>query len=466
MRTSLSGIWPRARGPMLFLLAALLWPAALSAQAAAPLRLDVDKAVEMALSNNLSLHSTRIDVDAKKRKVDTAWNVFVPTVDVGGTLGRWNTEKSTIAPTSAPPFFGFVPLPGWTMSGRLSAELTINAALFEGLKSTRLDYESGLLTYEQAKRNIELKVRKGYFEILLLKENISIMQENLLAAEKREELAIQNYRAGLQPELTVLQARVAAANLKPMLAEMSNTLDAAIAMYVLNLGLPRNTRLEFESIIIPEFVNLDAEALRQEATNKRSDLLEIRLKLRQTESAKKITNYELKTPSLLLSWMFDPSFAGDPWKDSWIENDWNQSSGRFSATLAFRLNGLLPFASGKLGKTLTEFDEAKEQLSIALALTARGMETEVDSLVQKLEKSRRSVGALALNVELAERAYRLSEEAYKAGAKDLLDVQNAELELRKAQYEVLREKFNYITGLIDLEYAIGVPFGTLSRNGK
>jgi outer membrane protein TolC len=94
------------------------------------------------------------------------------------------------------------------------------------------------------------------------------------------------------------------------------------------------------------------------------------------------------------------------------------------------------------------------------------METEVDSLVQKLEKSRRSVGTLALNVSLAERAYRLSEEAYRAGAKDLLDVQNSELELRKARLEVLKEKFNYLTGLLDLEYAIGVPFGTLTRKAK
>jgi outer membrane protein TolC len=66
-------------------------------------------------------------------------------------------------------------------------------------------------------------------------------------------------------------------------------------------------------------------------------------------------------------------------------------------------------------------------------------------------------------VELAQRAYSLAEEAYRSGAKDLLDVQNAELELRKARNEVLKEKFNYLTGLLDLEYALGLPFGTFER---
>jgi hypothetical protein len=43
-------------------------------------------------------------------------------------------------------------------------------------------------------------------------------------------------------------------------------------------------------------------------------------------------------------------------------------------------------------------------------------------------------------------------------------VQNSELELRKARNEVLKEKFNYLTGLLDLEYALGLPFGSFERN--
>jgi hypothetical protein len=41
-------------------------------------------------------------------------------------------------------------------------------------------------------------------------------------------------------------------------------------------------------------------------------------------------------------------------------------------------------------------------------------------------------------------------------------VQNAELELKQAKVSVLEQQFNYLNGLIDLEYSIGVPFGTLS----
>jgi outer membrane protein TolC len=67
-------------------------------------------------------------------------------------------------------------------------------------------------------------------------------------------------------------------------------------------------------------------------------------------------------------------------------------------------------------------------------------------------------------VALAERAYGLSEQAFRAGLQDLLQVQNAELELKQAKVSALEQQFNYLNGLLDLEYSIGVPFGSLTSN--
>jgi outer membrane protein TolC len=68
-------------------------------------------------------------------------------------------------------------------------------------------------------------------------------------------------------------------------------------------------------------------------------------------------------------------------------------------------------------------------------------------------------------VNLAEQSYRLTEESYRAGLSDFLQVQSAELELRKARAGMTEQRFNYLTSLIDLEYSIGVPFGTLGNGG-
>jgi outer membrane protein TolC len=109
-------------------------------------------------------------------------------------------------------------------------------------------------------------------------------------------------------------------------------------------------------------------------------------------------------------------------------------------------------------------DDNIRGLNINLAQLIRGTELEIYSTLLSLEKIRTTTEAQGYTVNLAERSYRLTEEAYRAGLTELLEMQNAELELRKARLGVLEQNFSYIQGLIDLEYSIGVPFGTLSSS--
>ncbi|MGD9940799.1 MAG: TolC family protein [Clostridia bacterium] len=436
--------------------------------------LDIDQAVSLALTNNVGLASSRIDTAAKERKVDTAWNVFIPTVDVSGTMARMNVQSTTAGfapvPGGAAPaglydwFTSYsVEIPRWSASGSLSAQLMLNVALFEGMKNLQLDYEAGLITYAQARVQLERDVRKAYYSILLLQENVLLMEENVAAAERRADQAQANYQAGIVPELSLLQARVAAANLKPALEELRNAVTSSLAGFAMNLGLPRDTAIVLAGAPEPVFIHLDADKLTGSVASGRLEVRSMLKSLELIESARKLTALQLYSPSLILGLNFDPTFQGDPLEDSWfMDEGWKQRSGMFRATLSYRLNGLLPLT--KEAQALVELDESREKLRIALAQSIRGMETEVDSIVLRLDKARRSIDALQLNVQLAERAYFLAEEAYRSGAKDLLDVQNSELELRKARNEVLKEKFNYMTGLLDLEYAMGVPFGTFERN--
>lgn len=453
-----------------FLWVLMLLAAGLSAQEAH--KLSIDQAVSLAIDHNLSLSNTKRDLEAKQRKADTAWNVFIPTVDVSGTLARMNEASSVSTLVPVPPagpggFYDNVmllsrELPQWSLSSRFSATLTVNVALFEGIKNVRMDYENGQISYEKARLQLERDVRKSYLQILLLQENIGLLEENLSAASRRLETARTNYRAGLVPELTVLQAQVGVENLKPTIQELQNSLQLAIESLAMNLGLPHGTKLDLEAVYLPEAVDLDMEALINKAVHDKPDLEELRRSILLLKSTKRANFYQMYTPSLSLGWTYDPTFQGDPLKDNWFNGDsWKQRSGMFSLTLAWRLNSLLPIS--REAQSLADLDDTIEKMNTSLAMAVRGTETEVYSIILKLQKSQQSMGALQLNVDLAKRAYGLTEDAYRAGLKDVLEVTNAELDLRKAQLEMLKEQFNYMTGLLDLEYAIGVPFGSLTR---
>ncbi|MCL2600234.1 MAG: TolC family protein, partial [Treponema sp.] len=111
----------------------------------------------------------------------------------------------------------------------------------------------------------------------------------------------------------------------------------------------------------------------------------------------------------------------------------------------------------------------EDQISIAnigLAQMIRGTEIQIHNLMLTLERIQLTMDALEQTVALAERSFALTEQAYASGLVDLFQVQNAEMSLRQARVQLYEQQFNYLNGLLDLEYALGVPFGSLASGGR
>ncbi|MDR2434814.1 MAG: TolC family protein [Treponema sp.] len=454
--------------PVLMVLLSLVFSAGLPAQSL-PMRLTPDEAVSLAIKNNLSLESARVSSDTKKRASDYSWNQFVPSVTVGGSLILDNKKNSATVtagfnPNTFMPVSVTQELPQWHIGASIQMSVSISAAMFENMRRLRLDYEGGLISYEKAKAQIERDVRKSYYNMLLLQENIDLLRENFAAAGRRVEMARDNYNAGLAPELTLLQAQVNMENMKPSIDRTENQLKLVMARFAMDLGLPYDTRFELIPVeAAPTFSTMQMTDLISKAASGKPDIQELKQTIQVAQSARKALIYGL-TPTLTLSWNAIPAFTRDPWKDSWVNSDYWQDSGSFTIALGLRLHSLFPFSTDF--QAIKDMDDQIRIASIGLAQAVRGTEIEIYNTVLSLEQTRTTAKAQERTVDLAERTYRLTEQAYRAGLQDLLEVQNAELSLRQARTQMLEQQFNYLTGLIDLEYSIGVPFGTLSSGSN
>jgi outer membrane protein TolC len=439
-----------------------------------PMRLTPNEAVDMAIKNNLSLESARVSTSTKKRTSDLWWNQFIPNVTVAGSLIRDN-ERSTVsgmAPVdlstlmpSLPPntLYGVAPYsvnaPQWHVAGTVQASLTISYAVFEYINQLRLDYQSGLIGYEKAKLQLERDIRKAYNNMTLLQASINLLKESYEAAGRRVEMARANYNAGLVPELTLLQARVAVENMRPTMDQVENGYRLSMAQFAMFLGLPYDTPFELTPVETDvEFVPLDVQELVSKAASGKPDIQELRHSILMLQSARKLQLHSF-TPALTFSWS-SQSLLIDPWKDNWLDYNLWRRSGQFTISLGVRLHSFLPWSTDSQG--IKNIDDNIRKANIGLAQLIQGTEIEIYNTILSLEKIRITTEAQTQTVDLAERAYGLSERAYRAGLQDLLQVQNAELELKQAKVSMLEQQFNYLNGLIDLEYSIGVPFGTLT----
>ena len=406
--------------------------------------LNVDEAVKIAVDKNLSLQRTSWDLDAKKRQADNAWGVLVPTTSVSAGLSRANNGVTVLGVTSDPV---------WNLSASAGLSLSIPASVFATLDTVKLNYRSGQLTYELARRSLEKNVRLGFASLLLEKENLKLAQENIQRREKSLTDTQTKYKAGLAPDLDVLSAQVSLETLKPNYQNLQASYENDLGQLKLLLGLPIDKPLELAGSLstpVEKTLNLASVAGVQSVS---PDVRQAELSVEAARLGLTGEQAAAWLPTASLSWNTAPAVAlksGSGWSDS---------TGALSLQLEYSLESVFPWTASQ--EKLAEAEESvrssrnlREETQAKSALNRQNYVRQIEQAVQSLQTQ-------ALNVQLAQKTYDLSLVAYDQGAKDLLSLQNTEGDLNQARYDLLSQRYALISTVLNLEYELDVPFGTV-----
>ncbi|HNZ28073.1 MAG TPA: TolC family protein [Spirochaetota bacterium] len=443
------------------------------------LKLTVDEAVDLALKNNLGLESERLKLEQKKWAMYTSWNPLIPSTKLSFSLARLNERKSISATvpfdnpmdpmdTASIPDVGTmysnvlktdpIDMPEWGASLSFDTTFVLNAYIVFSIYNSVLDYNSGKINIEIAEKKIERDVRKNYYNLLLIRQNTELLKESVKAAENRYNQAVANYKNGLVPEYTMLAAQVAYENMKPAVLEIENGYFLAALSFKQTLGLKSEVELNFvngmDTPVVREF---NCDELIEKYIDNRLDVQSLYRSMNILKNVRNITIASM-TPTFMFRASVDPTFQKDAGKDAWfgdstyMNDNWKQNSGMLMFSFSLPLDYYFPFSSKQMD--LVNNNYQLKQTEIAMRQLKNGAELEIKSLVLKLQKSINSLNTLRMTYELAQKTYNLAEIAYKAGSKELLEVQNSELEYKKAKNNILQEEYNYTTALLDLEYAL------------
>ncbi|MDA3959013.1 TolC family protein [Oceanispirochaeta sp.] len=410
------------------------------------INLTADAAVALALENNLSLQSESLSLSIKERTKETAWNAFVPEISAGGGM-----NYSQLLLSDPDPLY-VQNDKTWTVSGSLSANLRLNAGVGTGIKQYQIDYEAGLLSYEDARKKINRDVRNKYFNIITMDANLKLKQMDITLAQKRYEQARENYKNGLISELDMLKAQVTVENTKPEYNSLLTSYRSALMNFKLVLGIPGTVELAMtEGLDMITLYRLDADALIDRYSAKRMDVLQINKSIESLKNKRKLQSQSERTPWLTLSSSWGTRVPDGLNGDNWKQEVW-QDSATIGLNLSIPLDGYIPGSSTDV--TLENLDKEIQKLVLQRQQIYDFAEIEIRSLVMTLQNSIDTIDTYTLNVDLAKKSFDLTTEAYNLGTRELLDVETAQSELMSASQNVLREKYNYKTKLLDLEYAI------------
>lgn len=458
-------------------------------KSAVPEAIDLETAIALALQSNLGIESELVAVRQKKLIADTWWNRFYPSASVSYTMGRSNTEQTAegLAPVPLQPgvtdifgrdAFGVTPFsvdrPRWFMSAGLDLSLVLTLQTMPGVSLARLDHEMGLLSLEEARRSVERDVSKQFYDLLLTRERILLVEEQIVTAQRRYDQARLNYENGLIDEFSLLSAQVALENQRPGLTRLQVAYQQQLLAFRNSLGLPLVTPVEPRGTIDPPDLLVQLENSR--LTERDRHRLGNRLDIRQLEKLDHIQREQIRiaefnpqsgrAPFFRFGFNVDPTFQGDPLEDDWFDLDlWDQRSGAFTFSIVQPLDAWLPYSQTRNRVAEVESERRRNRLSIERAL--RGAEIRVQGLLLGIEASLQTIRALEENIRLARRAFELAEIGYENGLRELLEVQNAEVDLKDAEFQLLQEKKNIMDSILDLAFELNVEIDEITvRNER
>jgi outer membrane protein TolC len=409
-----------------------------------PLVLTEEGAVDRALEYNLGLAANRQELAGNRRRADTAWNVLVPDVTAAAGLQRSN-EPITVFP------------PGedysLTAQGSLEGRLSLSLAAVEGIRTAQMEYRTGVAGYQESAAAVEQQIRKSFYNLILLEEQLAVAVSSVDTAEAGLAQARADYENGFEPELTLRRAQVSLQTAVLNAERRRASLTDARETFKRLLGLEQDVEIALRGTIrLPEKASEDLGSLTpREAIGGRFDIQTLDAEVALQESLNRANALNARTPTLTLSAGWSPTLA-DPFNpDNTVNDEW-VDRGSVGITLSLGLDDYLPFSSSSVA--VQAGHRSAESLRLQRQDALENARNEVDSLLRALESSRVALDSLELSLELAAEVYTLTEEAYAEGAVSFVDLLEAEEDLRDARSSLLSEQYRHLATIIDLEYAI------------
>lgn len=437
----------RVPGALLFAVALFT----LGARSGATLSLTESSAAARAAEQNLSLSQARIELAARKLSADTAAGVLAPALSLTAGLTRANTAIAVSQPAS--PY-------NWTASAGLGASLTLSAAAVEGIQTTRLDYQAGRISFEQARDRITLQARTSFYELILAERQLEVTRSSIATAEQTLTQARSDYANGRVRQLVVRQAELALQTARLTLRRQSVQRENALAAFKDLLGIPQETQIELSGSLSPEPVST-TEILRDGRLAERPDVRSAEAQIELQRSRNRAERLSLVTPTLTLQASVAPLFPAPFSPGNPVGGGWNDRGSLSVSLSAGSLLAFLPFVPQRVALKVGE--ETLRSLELRRQEVLANARTEVASLLRTLDASKAAVDSLTASLALAQESYDLTKEAYAVGGVDFLTLKSAEDDLLTARYALLSEEYTYLTSLIALEYATGLSLRSVKE---
>ena len=435
-------MWTIGIRPMMMAALALC---TLGATAQETLRLTLDQAIEIALSDNPTIEVADQTVELKKISDKETVMGLLPEASLSGAYTR-TIKKQTMVMMGQKIEIG---IPNQYQGG-LTVSLPIFApTLYKSMKLTKTDVALAVEQARASKQDLVNQVTKAFYQMLLAQDSYAVLEKSYAQSEANFNIVKAKFEQGKVSEYDKISAEVQMRNLQPSVISARNAVELSRLQLVVLMNIEPEINIvldgnlaDYEEAVFAGVLTAD-NSLENNSSLQQMDL-NTRM-LQQTLSLNK-QNF---MPMVALQFNYMYTCMTDNFK--FKEYEWNPYS-NVSLSVSVPLFKYSNFSAMK--KTNIQI----AQLMKNRDYTARQLAMQQQSYLNSMAASAEQVSSNKEAITQAQKGRDIAEKLYEVGRGTVLELNSAEVALTQARLTYAQSIYDYLTAKADLDKLQGKDY--------
>lgn len=444
----------KSKKMVLFLWAIAPFLAFSPARAQDSLVLNLNQALEIALSESPTVKIANQEIQKKKYAEKGAYSSLFPQInfstDYTRTIKKQVMYMDMDMGTEIPGMSDGIEVGrdnNWSVGFSASMPL-VNASLWKSLSISGTDVELAVEQARASKINMINQVKNSYYGVLLAKDSYTVFKESYDNAMENYLDIKKKFEQGSVAEYDLIRADVNVKNNEPNVLQAENSLALAKWQLKALIGIDLDTKIrcegnlyDFESDMFGDYLlNNDA------SVTENSDIKQLGIQSKLLNQTLKMQKFDyLPTLSLTGSYLWNS-----------MNNNFKFNDYKWNPYSIVGVSLTIPIFSG--GNRLNNIKQTQvsiSQLNLQKIDTERNLQLATKQNMDNMKTCIKQFSAAQKGVEQAERGYTISQKRYDTGASTLLELNDAELALTQAKLNLNQAIYNYMIARSDLEKTLG-----------
>ena len=429
-------MWTIGIRPMMMVALALC---SLGATAQETLRLTLDKAIEIALSDNPTIEVANQTVELKKISDKETVLGLLPEASLAGAYTR-TIKKQTMVMNGMKFQVG---IPNQYQGG-LTVSLPVFApALYKSMKLTKTDVELAVEQARASKQDLVNQVTKAFYQMLLAQDSYAVLEKSYAQAEANYNIVKAKFDQGRVSEYDKISAEVQMRNLQPSVISTRNAVELSRLQLVVLMNVDPEMDFELDGNLADYEEAVFAGVLTADSTslNNNSSLKQMDMSTRMLQQTLTL-NKQSFVPMVALQFNYMYTCMADDFK--FKDYEWNPYS-NVSLSVSIPLFKYSNFSTVK-----------KTNLQIAQMMTnrdytARQLAMQQQSYLNSMAASAEQVSSNKEAITQAQKGRDIAEKLYEVGRGTVLELNSAEVALTQARLTYAQSIYDYLTAKADLD---------------